>query len=155
MFSSDIKEGVFNSQIWRSNTEKMGKWRKREYESVETWRALHLNKTAEQDFLRLQMSHECRCDGNKYLQNVSLAGEQQSTFLVLRSRFNLECFIYFTPGKKERGKKGTEQKRIVQACPLQLCKWGLISLAPPSLSLSLIGAIWVEMQGNFRTRADT
>jgi len=30
-----------------------GKWRKREYESVETWRALHLNKTAEQDFPRL------------------------------------------------------------------------------------------------------
>jgi len=66
------------------------------------------------------MSRECRCDGNKYLQNASLAGEQQSIFLVLQSRFNLECFIYFTPGKKEREK--TEQKRIVQACPLQLCK---------------------------------
>ena len=82
-----------------------GEWRKREYESVERGGVLHLNKTVEQDFPRLQMSHECRRDGNKYLQNVSFTGEQQFKFLVLQSRFNLECFIYFTPEKKERRKK--------------------------------------------------
>jgi len=61
------------------------------------------------------MSSECRRDGNKYLQNVSLAGEQQSTFLVLQSRFNLECFIYFTSGKKERKKERKKEKNRTKA----------------------------------------
>lgn len=68
--------------------------------------SLHLNNT-ENKASRLQVSREYLCDGNKYVQNVSLSGEQQPTFLVLRSRFHLECFIYFTPGKKkEQSKSG-------------------------------------------------
>jgi hypothetical protein len=56
------------------------------------------------------MSHKCRRDGNKYLQNVNLSGEQQSTFLAPQSRFNLECFIYFIPLERKKGKKKEQSK---------------------------------------------
>lgn len=97
-FSSGIKEWFSTSGIWSSNAQAVQC--RREYKTRTTW-FLHLNNTVKQEFPRTSACRENICDGKKWLQNVSLSREQQSTFLELRSRFHLECFIYFNPGREK------------------------------------------------------
>jgi hypothetical protein len=72
-----------------------------EYKSRTTW-LLHLNNTVKQKSPPTNVCREYICDAKKYLQNVSLSREQQSTFLALQSRFHLEYFIYFSLEKCNR-----------------------------------------------------
>jgi hypothetical protein len=69
-----------------------------QYESRPTW----LLQSEQHNETWVPSASTCReylCDGNKYLLNVSLSREQESTFLPLQSLFHLESFIYFKPEK--------------------------------------------------------